>query len=49
MFRSLEHHEVILTINFKNRLHVLTIKFNVMWNPIKRNTIVKILFEPCNN
>ena len=33
-FRSLDHPQAIFTRTFKNWLHVVHIKFNVMWDPI---------------
>jgi len=32
-FQLLDHHQAILIRNFKNRLHVVYIKFNITWDP----------------
>jgi len=40
MFRFLDHHQAILARNLKNRLHVVHIKFSVMWDLIKPTTQV---------
>jgi len=39
MFRSLDHHQAILTRNFKTRLHVVHVKFSVVSDGIYKQFV----------